>query len=151
MSEILPLATGESEKVEILTDGKRWKLGRIDAIKALSKVGERDAEKAYETLVDALEDNFPDVRIAALKVLPSFALRRQGILLHCLSDRLLDEEEAVREEAMNCLKKIAPLFPPDVRTLFEESCETRERGIETMHSRHSNLLRESGQRWVACI
>ena len=39
---------------------------------------ERDVERAYEVLVDALEDNFPDVRIAALKVLPSFALRRQG-------------------------------------------------------------------------
>ena len=70
-----------------------------------------DVEMAYETLVDALEDDFPDVRIAALKVLPSFALRRQGILLHCLSDRLLDDEEAVREEAMGCLKKISPLFP----------------------------------------
>lgn len=111
ISEILPLATGESEKVEILIDGNRWMLGRIDAIKALSKVGERDAENAYEALVDALEDNFPDVRIAALKALPSFALRRQGILLHCLSDRLLDDEESVRWEAMNCLKKIAPMFP----------------------------------------
>lgn len=111
VSEILPLATGKSDKVEILADGKRWKLGRIDAIKALSKVRGADVEMAYETLVDALEDDFPDVRIAALKVLPSFALRRQGILLHCLSDRLLDDEEAVREEAMGCLKKIAPLFP----------------------------------------
>ena len=137
ISEILPLATGESEKVEILTDGKRWKLGRIDAIKALSKVGERDAERAYETLVDALEDNFPDVRIAALKVLPSFALRRQGILLHCLSDRLLDEEEAVREEAMNCLKKIAPLFPSgceDVirRELRDERKVHRDNAFETL-------------------
>ena len=111
VSEILPLATGESEKVEILTDGKRWMLGRIDAIKALSKVRGGDIEGAYDALVEALEDDFPDVRIAALKALPSFALRRQGILLHCLSDRLLDDEDAVRDEAMNCLKKIAPLFP----------------------------------------
>ena len=58
-----------------------------------------------------LEDDFPDVRIAALKTLPSFSLRRQGILLHCLSDRLQDDEDAVREEAMTCLKKVAPLFP----------------------------------------
>ena len=70
VSEILPLATGNSDKVEILADGKRWKLGRIDAIKALSKVRGTDVEMAYETLVDALEDDFPDVRIAALKVLP---------------------------------------------------------------------------------
>ena len=53
VSEILPLATGKSDKVEILADGKRWKLGRIDAIKALSKVRGTDVEMAYETLVDA--------------------------------------------------------------------------------------------------
>jgi len=137
ITEILPLATGESEKVEILTDGKRWMLGRIDAIKALSKVGERDAEKAYEALVDALEDDFPDVRIAALKALPSFALRRQGILLHCLSDRLLDDEESVIGEAMNCLKKIAPLFPSGCeemlrRELRDERKEHRNNAFETL-------------------
>ena len=109
--EILPLANGESGKIEILADGKRWLLGRIDAIKALAKVPEKDAERAYDSLIDALEDDFPDVRIAALKTLPSFSLRRQGILLHCLSDRLVDEEDSVREEAMTCLKKVAPLFP----------------------------------------
>ena len=38
---------------------------RIDAIKALAKVPEKDAELAYDSLVDALEDDFPDVRIAA--------------------------------------------------------------------------------------
>ena len=109
--EILPLADGESGKIEILADGKRWLLGRIDGIKALAKVPEKDAERAYDSLVDALEDDFPDVRIAALKTLPSFSLRRQGILLHCLSDRLQDDEDSVREEAMTCLKKVAPLFP----------------------------------------
>ena len=135
--EILPLATGETDKVEILTDGERWRLGRIDAIKALSKVGEREVERAYETLVEALEDDFPDVRIAALKVLPSFALRRQGILLHCLSDRLIDEEDAVRWEAMNCLKKIAPLFPSGCeemirREMRDERKEHRDNAFETL-------------------
>ena len=109
--EILPLANGESGKIEILADGNRWLLGRIDAIKALTMVPEKDADRAYDTLVDALEDDYPDVRIAALKTLPSFSLRRQGILLHCLSDRLQDDEDPVREEAMACLKKVAPLFP----------------------------------------
>ena len=137
VSEILPLATGKSDKVEILADGKRWKLGRIDAIKALSKVRGTDVEMAYETLVDALEDDFPDVRIAALKVLPSFALRRQGILLHCLSDRLLDDEEAVREEAMGCLKKIAPLFPSGCeemirRELREQRKAHRDNAFEAL-------------------
>ena len=84
-----------------------------------------------------MEDDFPDVRIAALKVLPSFALRRQGILLHCLSDRLLDDEEAVRGEAMGCLKKIAPLFPSGCeemirRELRDQRKEHRENAFEAL-------------------
>ena len=97
--DILPIACGEVAKIEILSDRGTWTLGRIDAIKALHKVLEKDAGEAYLALVEALEDDYPDVRIAGLKSLPSFALRRQGILLQCLSDRLLDEEEAVREVA----------------------------------------------------
>ena len=44
-----------------------------------------------------MDDDYPDVRIAGLKSLPSFALRRQGTLFQCLSDRILDDEEPVRE------------------------------------------------------
>ena len=135
--EILPLANGESGKIEILADGKRWLLGRIDAIKALAKVPEKDAERAYDSLVDALEDDFPDVRIAALKTLPSFSLRRQGILLHCLSDRLQDDEDSVREEAMKCLKKVAPLFPSGCeeilrRELRDTRKDHRENAFEAL-------------------
>ena len=111
MSEILPLANGEFSKVEVSSDGRRLTLGRIDAIKALSMVPKKETDEAYEALVEALEDAIPDVRIAALKSLPSFALRRQGILFQCLSARLLDDELPVQEEAMSCLKKVAPLFP----------------------------------------
>jgi len=150
IAEIIPLATGKSDKIEFLTDGKRWMLGRIDAIKALSKVSEGDAEKAYDALVDALEDNFPDVRIAALKVLPSFALRRQGILLHCLSDRLLDDEEAVRDEAMNCLKKIAPLFPSGC----EEILRRELRDERKIHRNNAfEALKLTAREWpeVGCL
>ena len=111
VNDILPLSTGVFSKVEVNVDGRVLTLGRIDAIKALSMTPKKETQEAYEALVDALEDDFPDVRIAALKVLPSFALRRQGILFHCLSDRLLDEEIPVQEEAMECLQKVAPLFP----------------------------------------
>ena len=110
LSDIIGVATGKVSKVEVQSDRGTWNLGRIDAIKALHRVLEKDAEIAYETLVDALEDDFPDVRIAGLKVMPSFSLRRQGILLHCLFDRLHDDEPAVREEARECLKKVAPMF-----------------------------------------
>lgn len=111
LQDIFPLAIGEMTKIEVLTDGKKLSLGRIDAIKALHKISESEVDNGYEAMVEALEDDFPDVRIAALKSMPSFVLRRQGILFHCLSDRLSDEEEAVSDEAMNCLRKVAPMFP----------------------------------------
>ena len=110
--DILPIACGEVAKIEILSDRGTWTLGRIDAIKALHKVLEKDAGEAYLALVEALEDDYPDVRIAGLKSLPSFALRRQGILLQCLSDRLLDEEEAVREYDMTFSA------PPSLSSIF---------------------------------
>ena len=44
--EILPLANGESGKIEILADGKTWLLGRIDGVKEQAKVPEKDVERA---------------------------------------------------------------------------------------------------------
>ncbi len=149
-NEILPLANGESRKVEKMSDGKRLLLGRVDAIKALSRVSERDIEEAYDSLVDALEDDFPDVRIAALKTLPSFSLRRQGILLHCLSDRLLDDQESVREEAMGCLKKVAPLFPSGC----EEILRRELRDSREDHRRNAfEALKLAAREWpeVGCL
>jgi len=138
LEDIIRVATGEEAKVEVRTDKGTWKLGRIDAIKALHKVLEKDAEAAYESLVEALEDDYPDVRIAALKSLPSFSLRRQGILLHCLSDRLLDEDEAVRGEARECLKKVAPMFPSGCeemlrRELRDSRKEHRQNAFEALN------------------
>tara|TARA_B100000686_G_scaffold355177_1_gene470700 strand:- start:3430 stop:4665 length:1236 start_codon:yes stop_codon:yes gene_type:complete len=136
--EIVTLATGESPKLEISVDGRKLTLGRIDAIKALHRAADRDSERAYEALVDALEDDYPDVRIAALKSLPPFALRRQGILFHCLSDRLLDDEKSVREEAMACLRKVAPMFPSGCeellrRELRDDRKEHRDNAFATLN------------------
>jgi hypothetical protein len=111
LADIVPLASGRIAKVEVRANESKWMLGRIDAIKALHKILESDVEQAHSALIEALDDDYPDVRIAGLKSLPSFALRRQDTLFQCLSDRLLDDEEAVREEARACLKKVAPLFP----------------------------------------
>lgn len=147
---IVPLAKSEVEKIEVRTDSGKWTLGRIDAIKGLHRVLDRDAEEAYEALVEALEDDFPDVRIAGLKSLPSFALRRQGILIQCLSDRILDEVSAVSEEAMECLKKVAPVFPSGCveilrRELRSEEAKRRGSAFEA--------LRLAAKEWpeVGCL
>jgi|TARA_B100000959_G_scaffold256337_1_gene289421 hypothetical protein len=148
--DILPIACGEVAKIEILSDRGTWTLGRIDAIKALHKVLEKDAGEAYLALVEALEDDYPDVRIAGLKSLPSFALRRQGILLQCLSDRLLDEEEAVREGARDCLRKVAPLFPSGCEGILRR--ELRDARKEHRDSAF-DALKKAAKQWpeVGCL
>jgi HEAT repeat protein len=136
-SDIVPLARGRVSKVEVPTNEGKWTLGRIDAIKALHKVLEKDVEEAHEALIEALDDDYPDVRIAGLKSLPSFALRRQGTLFQCLSDRLLDEQEEVRDEARTCLKRIASIFPSGCegilrRELRDERKEHRDNAFESL-------------------
>ena len=42
--EIVPLALGMSKKVQIMKDGLKMTLGRVDAIKALHKVNENDSD-----------------------------------------------------------------------------------------------------------
>ena len=150
LSDIISVATGKVSKVEVQSDRGTWNLGRIDAIKALCRVLEKDAEIAYETLVDALEDDFPDVRIAGLKVMPSFSLRRQGILLHCLSDRLHDDEPAVREEARECLKKVAPMFPSGCEEILRK--ELRDSRKEHRDNAF-DALRLAAREWpeVGCL
>ncbi len=100
--------------------------------------------------MEALEDDYPDVRIAGLKSLPSFALRRQGILLQCLSDRLLDEEEAVREGARDCLRKVAPLFPSGCEGILRR--ELRDARKEHRDSAF-DALKKAAKQWpeVGCL
>ena len=64
--EILSLAKGQEDKFEIKRDKGNWILGRIDAIKALYKVPTFQLNEAHDALIDALDDDFPDARIAGL-------------------------------------------------------------------------------------
>ncbi|MEE2625228.1 MAG: hypothetical protein VYD50_03110, partial [Candidatus Thermoplasmatota archaeon] len=137
LSDIVPLARGQVGKVEVPTTEGKWTLGRIDAIKSLHKVLEKDVEQAHEALIGALYDDYPDVRIEGLKSLPSFALRRQDTLFQCLSDRLLDEDGTVREEARTCLKRISPIFPSGCegilrRELRDDRKEHRDSAFESL-------------------
>ena len=60
------------------------------------------------------------------------------MVLHCLSDRLLDEDEAVRGEARECLKKVAPMFPSGCeemlrRELRDSRKEHRQNAFEALN------------------
>ena len=62
--EILKLASGDIEQLQLsLTNGGGF-VRRIDGIRALSRVYENLIPKAHETLLEALDDDDPGIRIA---------------------------------------------------------------------------------------
>ena len=90
--DILELAAGEVEYLQLsLTNGGGF-VTRIDGIKALSRVYENLIPKAHEILLEALDDDLAEIRIAGLDVMPSFSLKLHTNLMVYLSDRLKDEE-----------------------------------------------------------
>jgi hypothetical protein len=94
-------------------------------------------EDAHGVLLDALDDDESDNRIAALGALPAFALKRHDGLLQCLSDRLLDEDPRVEKAARDCLLKVAPVFPSGCeeilrRELREQQQDRRANAFEAL-------------------
>ncbi len=109
--EILKLAGGDIEHLELsLTNGGGF-VKRTDGIKALSRVYENLIPKAHEVLLEVLDDDVAEIRIAALEVMPSFSLKLHTDLMICLSDRLQDKDTGVRLTAMETLQKMSPIFP----------------------------------------
>ena len=91
--EILKLADGEVEYLQLsLTNGGGF-VTRIDGIKALSRVYENLIPKAHEILLEALDDDLAEIRIAGLEVMPSFSLKLHTNLMIYLADRLQDSED----------------------------------------------------------
>ena len=109
--EILKLAAGDVEYIQLsLTNGGGF-VTRIDGIKALSRVYENLIPKAHEILLNALDDDLAEIRIAGLEVMPSFSLKLHTDLMIYLSDRLQDGDEVVELVAMQTLQKMSPVFP----------------------------------------
>ena len=109
--EILKLAGGDVEYLQLsLTNGGGF-VNRIDGIKALGRVYENLIPKAHEILLEVLDDDLVEIRIAGLEVMPSFSLKLHTDLMIYLSDRLKDTEIEVRLTAMQALQKMSPIFP----------------------------------------
>ena len=102
--EILKLASGDIEQLQLsLTNGGGF-VRRIDGIRALSRVYENLIPKAHETLLEALDDDDSEIRIAGFEVMPSFSLKLHTDLMIYLSDRLQDNDSEVRLTAMQTLQ-----------------------------------------------
>ena len=109
--EILKLAEGEIETLELsLTNGGGF-VTRTDGIKALARVYENSIPKAHQILLEVLDDDDVNIRIAGLEVMPIFSLKLHTDLMIYLSDRLQDDDLNVRKVAMQTLQKMSPIFP----------------------------------------
>lgn len=143
--EIIPLASGDVKKIELpLSGGKGGFAGRIDGIKALNRVLDVDVDRAHEELLNALDDDYPDVRIAALKAMPSFSLRKSVSIFQFLSDRLIDENESVRDASRDCLKLLAPIFPSGCESILRRELRNSSKKYR---SDAFEALRLTAKRW----
>ena len=143
--DIIPLASGEAKIVEIPRSEGGGLARRIDGILALNRVLPANISDAHEALCEALDDDEGVIRIAALRAMPSFAIKKHDDLFIYLSDRLMEENEHVRKEARECLRKVAPVFPSgceDIlrRELRHENKQHRTDAFAT--------LKITSQNWV---
>ena len=119
--EIVPLARGEIEKINVSWKGKNLQLGQVDGIIALTRIKGtgKHAASAHSTLLLSLESEIPEVREAALKALPEVATQKSDELFDWLSVLLDDENVKVRQAASKCLSLSAPVFPSGVHVILQ--------------------------------
>jgi HEAT repeat protein len=112
--QILDLSTGANDVLNVDWNGGRHILGRVDGVQGLGRLKGVWADRAHASLLQALEDDDADVRVAALDVLPTVAEQRSDELFDWLSVLLDDDDVRVRKAASSCLEAAAPTFPSGV-------------------------------------
>lgn len=115
-ADAMSLAEGTLPSRQVRWNGTTYTLTRRDGVRALSGVTKGMIQPAHGLLLRALEDSEPDIRVAALEVLPEFAVRKSDELFDWLSVLLDDEEVKVRRAASEALARAAPTFPSGVRS-----------------------------------
>ena len=125
--EVIALAKGEVSSVQVSRGRGGSFAVRVDGILALHMVIERNLDEAREVMLDCLDDDDEEIRVAALRGLPSLALKRHDGLLQCLSDRLLDESTLVCQAARECLTLVAPVFPSGCEEILRRELRREEK------------------------
>ena len=125
--EIMDLAEGKKATCTVHWMGNEHQLGRSEGLRGLSSVRHSLIGAAHRLLLNAFEDSDQNVRIAALAVLPEFAVRRSDELFDWLSVLLDDPDSEVRRAASNALARAAPTFPSGVRSSLEIELRSRDR------------------------
>ena len=125
--EVIALAKGEVSSVQVSRGRGGSFAVRVDGILALQMVIERNLDEAREVMLDCLDDDDEEIRVAALRGLPPLALKRHDGLLQCLSDRLLDESTLVCQAARECLTLVAPVFPSGCEEILRRELRREEK------------------------
>ena len=125
--EVIALAKGEVSSVQVSRGRGGSFAVRVDGILALHMVIERNLDEAREVMLDCLDDDDEEIRVAALRGLPPLALKRHDGLLQCLSDRLLDESTLVCQAARECLTLVAPVFPSGCEEILRRELRREEK------------------------
>ncbi len=112
--QILDLSTGANDVLNVDWNGGRHVLGRVDGVQGLGRLKGVWADRAHASLLQALEGDDVDVKVAALEVLPTVAEQRSDELFDWLSVLLDDDDVRVRKAASSCLEVAAPTFPSGV-------------------------------------
>ena len=115
-ADIMSLAEGSLDSRKVRWKETSFTLTRKHGVRALSNVPKSMIFPAHELLLKALEDDDPEIRIAALEVLPEFAVRRSDELFDWLSVLLDDDHNGVQRAASEALARAAPTFPSGVRS-----------------------------------
>ena len=109
--QVIPLAMGEVEAVEITWRDSAELVGRADGIRALPRIRGSASQAAHVALDKALGHLEPHLRIAGLASLPYCALNHSDTIFEHLHELLDDIDAQVAKAASACLVIVAPVFP----------------------------------------
>ena len=125
-SDIIPLANGEISGYEVSWRSKKHQLQREDGIIGLTRIKGQRAGEAHKSLLRALEDDSPSIRVSALKSLPEVATQKSDELFDWLSVLLDDNDLSVRRAASEALAISAPVFPSGVDIIIHNELRSFE-------------------------
>jgi len=125
-TDIIPLANGEITNYEVSWRSKTYNLKREDGIIGLTRIKGKNSGRAHMSLLKALEDDSPTVKVSGLTALPEVATQKSDELFDWLSVLLDDDDVSVRKAASEALAISAPVFPSGVDIIIHNELRSLE-------------------------
>lgn len=146
--DIIPLASGAVQALEIRWREKPQLVSRADGIRALPRIMRSDPDAVQEQLKCALSDIKSEIRVAALFSLPYCALVEAEDLFEHLSELLDDVDPFVSNSASKCLEIVSPVFPSATEEMLSQ--ELRSSNINRRKPAY-NALKEMSKVWPEVV